>query len=111
MTDNEVIKALEKEKYSFSDATRTYRAIEESIDLINRQNAEIEKLKNELEQAKIEISKHFDEIEKSENEAIKEFAERLKEEVKTEQIHYSYRDFVEIRDINNLVKEMTEVEE
>ena len=68
-----------------------------ALDLINRQKAEIERLEFSNE--------HWNDWEVK-CRAIKEFAERLKEKAETKQINYSYRDIIEIRDIDNLVKEM-----
>ena len=127
MTDNEIIKALEccmktefisdcaKCEMLASDCKDTL--IENALDLINRQKAEIErltetldgettenmrlkheieKLENESYRAKVEISKHYDYMDKAANEAIDVFANSLKIKLN--------------RMIDNLVKEMTEVE-
>lgn len=75
---------------------------------INRQKAEIEELKKGFSADMDYFASEYDT--KIKSEAIKEFAEMLKEKATTEQIHYSYRDIVEIRDIDNLVKELTESE-
>lgn len=82
---------------------------------VEKQQAEIEWLKNELEQAKIEISKHFDYI----DEAIKEFVEDVKNLI----IKNTYPTFDKegkpisawnadgYKIIDKLVKEMTEEQE
>lgn len=121
MTDDEIITALEcvrGKEIKCKDCVFTYRrpllfpdcqrqAATDAIALINRQKKEIERLQHHCFSMQNEREVYKDTFKT----AIKEFAERLKKEAKTEQIHYSYRDFVEIRDINNLVKEMTEEQE
>lgn len=85
MTDKEIIKALEciaskkdvlcknctYNKYHLMECHRT--ASKDAIDLINRQQAEIERLQTENNQF-ADIGKMYSEIK---TEAIKEFAERL----------------------------------
>lgn len=106
--------------------------IKDALDLINRQKAEIERLqdkliisdgeeiklcddmyvlKDELQRAKVEISKHFDYMDEAANEAIEDFAERLKHFIIPQKADGYTREIVLKRDIDNLVKEMTEVEE
>ena len=77
----------------------------------NSYKLELERKEDELYRAKVEISKHFDYMDSATDEAIKEFAERLKEAA------YSYSDIsgyrstvVDADSIDNLVKEMMEVE-
>ena len=115
MTDNEIIKAL---KYCFTrgfDESTCYECpfytatakctedLRESVlDLINRQNAEIERLR--------EIANHKCQkcvsrtIECAKSEAIKEFAERLKEKLQWD-VEFDNKLVFE-SDIDNLVKEM-----
>lgn len=129
MTDNEIIKALEccskahgvrdcislkcplfdKERHLFlciHDDTDLFGI---SLDLINRQKAEIERLTAMLEAAEdylypLPFKNAFDdELAKAKSEAIQEFADRLK--------IYSCRlkdghDMVDVICIDNLVKEM-----
>lgn len=108
MTDNDIIKALEQEirltEYVDSDyADVKLEIIKSSLDLINRQRAEIERLKK----YNIDVAyKHY-------NDGIKEFAERLKENI-TKSIdnywnnnangYYLAEDVLD--EINILVKEM-----
>ncbi|MBE7039113.1 MAG: hypothetical protein E7398_00110 [Ruminococcaceae bacterium] len=99
MKDNEIIKALKccrdckcKECPCYNKEIDGCKEIDEQdiLDLINRKQAEIERLKD------------FCDIYSTEGErAIKEFAERLKP------ILFGYYD----SDIDNLVKEMTEQKE
>lgn len=88
MTDNEIIKALS--------------------DRINRQKAEIERLGN---QNTLLLKKKCKDINTAikiiKSEAIKEFAERLKKEVLID----SGFEVLQVGTIDNLVKEMTEVQE
>ena len=111
MTDNEIITALEQ----YIERTKNIKygarkmvlvadeRLKDILDLINRQQAEIERLQNENNQF-ADIGKMYSEIK---TEAIKEFAERLKENL----IEESYDDvqFFKVvgeSDIDNLVKEM-----
>ena len=71
------------------------KAREDLFDLINRQKAEIERLKDMVGQNE-GVLPQYENLIKAE--AIKEFAERLKE----------IDDYVSPLDIDNLVKEMTE---
>lgn len=140
MTDNEIIKALEICSHRNGDlpceGCPAYSIAQmcmedlmsDAFDLINRKNAEIERLqdeliiskgeeiklhddmcvlKDELHRAKVEISKHFDYMDEAKSEAIKEFADRLKEH-RYGELHNRISFSVEYLD--NLVKEMTKVE-
>lgn len=115
MTDNEIIKELNLRIDNFS---------RETLDLINRQNAEIERLKLECYKLYPKGSAYSMQVEASDrlehqikSEAIKEFAERLKEEIRCEDdcgyhcygCGYECKDYVIA--VDNIVKEMTEVEE
>lgn len=89
------------------------------FDLINRRKAEIERLTakilvkdniNDYNTAQLRIAR--EELRTTKTEAIKKFAERLKgyaigENGSKEKAYF----FVEVQDIDNLVKEMTEVQE
>ena len=94
MTDNEIIKALEccrdckcKDCPCYNKESDGCKELDEQdiIDLINRQKAEIERLKQNLEEAHIDIKEHFttfqieqsEEIKKVKNEIISEFNVRL----------------------------------
>ena len=111
MTDKEIIKAFEycvkNEECSlcplFRKCPTSFELQKQALDLINRQQAEIERLQTENNQF-ADIGKLYSEIK---TEAIKEFAERLKENL----IEESYDDvqFFKVvgeSDIDNLVKEM-----
>jgi hypothetical protein len=86
--------------------------ISQSADLINRQKAEIERLKDyniKLLAANVGLSfGSFDEIQRARAEAIKEFAERLLDEydVWTENDATEYQYVCGL--VNKIVKEMTE---
>ena len=119
MTDNEIIKAMNG---NISNAKRcdckvwsieVYK-LENVFDLINRQKAEIERLKCEMGKLlpkdcsyamQMEVSNKLESQIKSE--AIKEFAEKLKE-------NYCFTDrwgkIITKSTVDNLVKEMMEVE-
>ena len=116
MTDNEIIKALElcatldsrnckkcpcREICNENNGTLT----KSTLDLINRQKAEIERLQKNIDGLNIFTKNHITVIR---SQAIKEFAERLKEHRYGELnncISFS------VGYLDNLVKEMTEVSE
>ena len=113
MTDNNIIKVLE---YCTTDGwcancPHEKKCIEDEItqlalDLINRQKAEIERLKTEnliLSQKRINFFERIEIITAAEVRAVKEFAERLKDK-----ITMSPHSFISIDKwyIDNLVKEM-----
>lgn len=117
MTDAEIIKALECctnkgakcsdcpafKKVDRSDCKKYFRG---AIDLINRQQVEIEELKIEnksLRSAANSYKMHFD---VARNEAVKEFAERLKEEIDIRPTHSNEQNKYVCFLIDNLVKEM-----
>ena len=83
--------------------------MEYALALINRQKAEIERLKsykNLYEDLKAENIETIKAINKCKAKAIREFAERLKEQLKEE---CSPRVYMYLGDlVDNLVKEMTE---
>lgn len=105
MTDNEIIKALEHNAnkcrlYEDSERQGLYKS---TLDLINRQKAEIESLKHR----KTELQIRNQELQHEKSEAIKEFAEKLKKRFYL----CAGRCVVDVYHIDNLVKEMTEVNE
>ena len=111
MSDNEIIKAL---KGSILNAKRidckawsleVYK-LENALDLINRQKAEIERLSIESATLVTQLKGAYEQIHKlnmTKSEAIKKFAEELKNYFS---ISECYLDIINI--IDNLVKEMTE---
>lgn len=125
MVDKDIIKALEccagdgscaECPYDVGCVNGNHRLAEDTLKLIKRQQAEIERLHEVIngfeEQAHKELMAYMQLSEKYQNaksEAVKEFAERLKENFET------YTDAEEqnalyVRSlIDNLVKEMTEV--
>ena len=127
LTDNEIIKALEVIRGQSLPYIVSPKTLRETIDLINRQQAEIERLKaeNNGKDFYLDVEKSSKEmfvrvanqyLEISKTEAIKEFAERLKEKAHTQPIFDTYCgnkymgdvSKVYVADIDNLVKEMTE---
>ena len=117
MTDNEIIKALECCSEHVRNCAEcplnvtsldhcSTRLAQNVLNLINRQNAEIDGLKSEARRYKQYYFNH--EYDKLEAEAIKDFAERLKNKLaacsKTidGECEYLICDY----DIDNLVKEM-----
>ena len=128
MTDNEIIKALEcclpqngKRNcddcpYAECEKGCADKMIKDSLDLINRQKAGIERLKRYDEER--DIALHARLIANAKTEAIREFAEKIKvhcNEIvnqewnkKTSPVSWSdaYEDFID--DIDKFVKEMTE---
>ena len=93
----------------------------EALDLINRYKAENERLKKQNEskfeqwlildkRTEEKYAKLYEEAKEIvKTEAIKEFAERLKE--KSEHFELERENFVSEADIDNLVKEMTDIKE
>ena len=118
MTDNEIIKALEccvdwcgtiscwACPLKNTGCIHFYK-LKETLDLINRQKAEIERLQKHIQEG-IDLAKQIPEmVALAQAEAIKEFAERLKEE--QEFFVNECEDFVgyvAVSRIDNLVKEM-----
>lgn len=129
MTDNEIIKALEccrnneredECKYCLScpmahcdlDEDEELNCMEavlkRAIDIINRQKAEIERLKNAPNVWKDIAHRETNYVAQAKSEAIKEFAERLKEKAYLDgAVSISQELVVDVRDIDNLVEEMT----
>jgi hypothetical protein len=119
MTENEIIKALEccnsterghclnKCPYYNYSANCTQSMINDALDFINRQKAEIERLRKAIKVQDIMIEQQDYKLKQAKSEAIKEFAELVKMEF--------YKEFDELIPsimadrIDNLVKEMTEV--
>lgn len=82
------------------------------LDLINRQKAEIEELKNYVNRCKSGKEYWVKCLLEKPNEAYKEFAEKLKEKsFKTIRNYGLTKDVVEVCDIDNLLKEMVGEEE
>ena len=106
MKDNEIINLLDCCKHNHSPATYTYRAIQEALDLINRQKSEIERVEKELMKCKLEKELSYQTINQIKSEAIKEFAERLKMECYATYDEVLPSLFADI--IDKLVNEMTE---
>lgn len=117
MTDNEIIKAMQcvignealcsectyQKVLPFPSCRR--KCAKNALDLINRQKAEIERLEEMLDSSVSSERNAVDNIDYEKTEAIKEFAERLKN---CFAISGDYLDIINI--IDNLVKEMTEIE-
>lgn len=125
MADNEIVKALEccmgcgcKECPNFNendiDAECCMgRLIVEALKLINRQKAEIERLTYYNENLMCAngdiLGRHEHYIKEARIETIQEFAERLKDNVTYHEDECGeFVPWVDCRDINNLVTEMSE---
>lgn len=110
MTDNEIKKALECcvstddcKKCPLGGTHQCYPTLEKNaLDLINRQQAEIEKWKAEYTRACAERDARICTQDYFKAEAIKEFAERLKAKVDP-----NWDNSVDVEDIDRLVAEMT----
>ena len=113
MTDNEIIKALECHAEESLDTCSlcpllniegcAYEAAEYALNLINRQQAEIERLKKILaeEEEKYKLcAKRFYKV------GVKDFAERLKEKSYPFPCAIGVENAVTIRIIDDLAKEM-----
>ena len=121
-TDEEIIKVLEnyiKEnefEYFHSDMMGEYPLIRKSLDLINRQKSEIERLQKEVNIVSIQFQDLQERTNEVKAEAYKEFAEKLKEKIGDCHIvsdgEYCGFDCGDIhRCIDNLLKEMVGEEE
>ena len=118
MTDNEILKALEYcstdvrentcPKCAFYKKHRCSTLMLNAVsDLINRQKVEIERLEH-IHKGDEQLINSLNKCYKlAKSEAIKEFAERLKERRDLNQMCIA---IVSKNEIDNLVKEMTEVE-
>ena len=99
MTDNEIITALEEWIKNYDGSYVNFKTLGNALDLINRQKAEIERLRKEVkEHIKKSVAKRRYDRALIKAEAYKEFAERLKRN--------EGRRGVPIGTIDNLVKEM-----
>ena len=114
MTDNEIIKALERTASWVCDECKFHGEMcdgdkcekvvaENALDLIKRQKAEIERLQKNIDGLNIFTKNHITVIRLQ---TIKEFAERLKEKLQWG-VEFDNKLVFE-SDIDNLVKEMTE---
>ncbi len=97
MTDNEIIKALERMSAEDADGFSS-----DILDLIKRQQAEIKRLWEDCDYFE-------DKVKTIKSEAITEFAERLKSDA-VEARCCTFSTVVRVADINTLVKEMVGVE-
>ena len=110
MTDNDIIKALECcgcDNYQCDNCPYAYKTCtvyKDSLDLINRQKAEIEQWKEEANRYQNLWCIATDDIFKAKSEAIKEFAERLKHSFFDNGYESPDVDFDYL--VDNLVKEM-----
>ena len=115
MTDNEIIKALhcciledcDNCKHSFGNCQ--VNLMLESLSLINRQKAEIERLQGYNENLQTANTDLSNEILDIKAEAIKEFADRLKEFVKMNTIQTTFfggKCFICEEIVDDLVEEM-----
>lgn len=121
LTDKEVVKALEK-ALTDVDAPMgehwgcgflTTQNIKDTLDLINRQNAEIERLRNTVKTDFLTVTEKLklsqSEIGDIRTEAIKEFVERLRDRRRLVEISRGCLiPVVTFRDIEKVEKEMTE---
>lgn len=129
MTDNEIIKAKEVirdlhtycfltsatyKKMGFDFCENDFDCLNNLLDLINRQKAEIEqlRLKNRvLSQNRITMPERLEIVNNARNKAIREFAEKLKESAFDVDVSFGYGKecydkAVAVIEIDNLVKEM-----
>jgi hypothetical protein len=116
MTDNEIIKALPtvaygghscnlcKHKWDKGEVRcglKGCRITREALDLINRQKAEVERLKEGIKFERERVDNIPNLLLQAKSEAIREFAERLKNRYFSSGMDMFIRDL-----IDNLVKEM-----
>ena len=116
MNDNDIKKALECCKkrncgdcsYNAYGTSCSNIIASDTLDLINRQQAEIERLTVNKNACALGMKRLAEQLEQAKSEAIKEFAERLKGKFLGE--YKTPRAVIKGR-IDDLVKEMTEVQE
>lgn len=114
MTDEEIIKEFEL----FIKHSASEKVLDNVLDLISRQQAEIDKLKIEicaLSEERITFPERLKIVKHARTETIKEFVERLIRNITMNNTNDGYLDYSVdynclIEDINDLVKEMTEGE-
>ena len=115
MTDEQIIKALRccgmrdcgKCPYvGFKEECSNLSIL--ALDLIDRQKEEIERLKKNIDGLNIFTTNHTKVIRVQ---AIKEFAERLKRYSFVDNLSLNGKETVYVADIDNIIKEMTEVQE
>lgn len=121
MADNGIIKALKCCKSAVASCEECpmyvegvvchgYELNEKALDLITRQQVEIERLnienmltmseRNAFRASFYEVSKQ---LKTAKSKAVKEFAERLKEKAMQK---FDWNEYVEVEEIDNIVKEM-----
>jgi hypothetical protein len=101
VTDKEIIKEYKYQvKYGAGDP--------KILDLINRQQAEIERLEYEIMKTKLEKHLLNETVEEIKSEAIKEFAEKLERIKRPRSLIFEsdYMFTVTMMEIDNFVKEM-----
>ena len=122
MTDNEIVKALENccsdipncLNCQFDADTITCdqcmgELMQKSLDLINRQKAEIEGLRKALDVWKDLAYRETQYVEQAKTEAYKELAEKLKVVAYVPDLSFVGEPVVDVEDIDDLVKELSEV--
>lgn len=123
MTDEQIIKEYQDFVNSVKQGGKGEIAqgrFGDILDIINRQKAENEELKVEnqiLKQKRANIFEQIEGFERGKIKGIQEFAERLKEEMRLDDdcdydcinCHYECKEYIPY--IDNLVEEMTEVQE
>lgn len=113
MTDKDIIKALKccsYDNYQCDNCPYAYKTCtvyKDAIDLINRQKAEIERLRS-MNRAKLATIHDLQiELKTAKSEAIKEFAERLKEKAYTYSSITGYKStVVDVCEIDSVMEEM-----
>ena len=118
MTDNEIIKALEEHLQKCQNIKYGARQkilvnsdfLKDALNLINRQKAEIESLIINKNAFGLGMKRLAEDNKTIRAEAIKECAERLKEKTYPFPCAIGVENAVSLRAINDLVKEMTEVQ-
>lgn len=127
MTNNEIKKALEHNasKCKFYEDGYDDGLFESTLDLINRQKVTIERLEKENNDKERVYTNEYclrkewqrkcrellEEKQNAKSKAIKEFAEKIKEYRNICPMNGKEYICMDIQEINNLVKEMTEVNE
>lgn len=109
LTDNEIMKAFKRITEYQGFTSSVSKTLKSTLDLITRQQAEIERLKTENSHyAELEQGCYVTGVKNIKAEAYKEFAERLKTEYAKGMSWFKKKEsyYVDVGDIDNLVKEM-----
>lgn len=111
LTDEEIIKALTELSRYTGFQERYIQVLNATLDLINRQESEIEQWKEEANKYQNLWCTAIDDIKTAKSKAIQEFAEKLKDAAMSYSRGGKYYEIITTRCIDTLLKEMVGEEE